>query len=442
MRSQDEAGRLLDYERRLRGSPSMDAYGHRMIAGLGDVVNYQSAALIKGSGARLRVTHVSDVSQVDQTAPLVSLLRRVAAVTREQSERVAEYVRGDFGRELRDDLEALAPAFVIVVRVVDGRDGISEGTLVLLRTRPLKAGQFDLLDHLADVWAHGIRALASRRRRRLSRSLPWPRIATFMTLFALSILPFIPAKLSITAPAEVQASAPLTVTATINGVIEAVHVDARDQVESGAPLVSFDDRDLQDAYDTALQEAIVAKSALRAAEQASFQRPAEKARLVELRTQADLAEMRAEHAKVRLARAEITAPVKGEVLIDRPSEWRGRPVQLGEKILEIAMPRQIELLVRVPVGDAIPYEIGDIVRFYRPDAPFKPVEARLTAMDFAPSLSPQGILAYRIIAKFSDEAPGVDIGAQGTAKIIGPESNLFYYIFRRPIAWVSRTLAV
>lgn len=445
MTSQLEAGRLLDYEARLRQAPSRDAYGHRLIAGLGDLVSFQTAGLLKEAGLRRQVTHVSDVSQVDQTAPLVSLIQRVASASKGQDERVCEYVREDFERDLRDDLEALAPPFVVVIRLVDDAEdmpGGAEGTLVLLRARPLKAGQIDLLAYLAGVWAHGLRALARRRGRRASGKFPWQRIASLSALAVLAIMPFIPIELSVTAPAEVEASSPVTVTAPINGVIETVHVEAREKVQAGSPLVSFDDSDLRDAFETARQEAIVAESALRAAEQASFQRPAERARLAELRTQADLASMRADQAEVRLSRAEVSAPIEGEVLIDRPSQWRGRPVQIGEKLLEIAAPGLIELVVRVPVGDAIAYEIGDPVRFYRPDAPFEPVDARLTKMDFAPSMSPEGLLTYRLVATFSEGAPPLRLGAQGTAKIIGPESNLFFYLFRRPIAWLSKTVTL
>ena len=442
MMSQDGAGRLLDYETRLRRAPSRDAYGHRLIAGLDDLVSFQSAGLVMGTGARLRVTHVSDVAQIDQTAPLVTLLRRVAAAGRDQPERVREIARHEFARELREDLEELAPAFVVTVRLADAEDTSAEGTLVLFRTRPLKAGQIDLLAHLAGVWAHGFRALARRRGAMRTGGLPWPRIATIVTAAALAVTPFIPVHLSITAPAEVTARAPLTVTAPLNGVIETVHVSARAMVQPGAPLMSFDDRELRDAYETARQEAIVAESALHSAEQASFQRPAERARLAELRTQADLASLRAEQAEARLSRAEIRAPIAGEVLVDRPGQWRGRPVRIGEKLLEIAVPGQTELVVRVPVNDAIAYEIGDLVRFYRPDTPFEPVDARLAEMDFAPSMSSQGLLTYRLVATFHEDQPSLRLGAQGAAKIIGPESTLFFYLFRRPIAWLSRTIAL
>lgn len=442
MTSKDEVASLLDYETRLRRAPSRDAYAHRLIAGLDDLVGFQSAGLVTGSGTRLRVTHLSDVARVDQTAPLVSLLKHVAAVASDRPERVQEFVHADFERGLRERLEELAPAFVVVVRLSDADDATSGGALVLLRTRPLKAGQSDLLAHLAGVWAHGLRALSRRRRVQFGGAMSWPRVATLVIGALLAGTPFIPVDLSITVPAEVVASGPVTVTAPINGVIDTVHVATRETVQPGELLVSFDDRELRDAYETARQEAIVAASALLAAEQASFQRPAERVRLAELRTQADLATMRADQAEARLARAEVEAPMAGEVLVDRPSQWRGRPVQIGEKLLEIAVPGQMELVLRVPVGDAIAYEIGDLVRFYRPDAPFEPVAAQLTEMDFAPSLSSQGLLSYRLVAAFSEDAPPLRLGAQGSAKIIGPESNLFFYLFRRPVAWLSKTLAL
>ena len=442
MTSPYEAGRLLEYETRLRRALSRDAYGHRLIAGLDELIGFQTAGLVVGNGARVQVTHVSDIAQVDQTAPLVALLRQVVAETRDQAESVREYARADFSSDVREELEEFAPAFIVVIRLADADDVAPEGTLVLLRARPLKAGQIDLLLYLTGVWAHGLRALSRRRGARRTGGLPWPRIATILTLAALAIMPFVPVELTITAPAEVAARAPITVTAPINGVIENVHVSAREQVRQGALLVSFDDRDLRDALEMARQEAIVSASALRAAEQAGFERPSERARLAELQAQADLASMRAEQAGARLARAEITAPVAGEVLIDRPNQWHGRPVNIGERILELAVPGHTELVVWVPVGDAIGYEIGDLVRFYHPDAPFEPVAAQLVEMDFAPSMSPQGVLSYRLVAEFLEAKPTLRLGAQGAAKVVGPYSNLFVYLFRRPLAWLSKTLAI
>jgi len=443
MKIEEGVGQLLDYEKRLRLASSRDEYGHRLIAGLADLVGFQTAALTSSWGAAgQRVTHVSDSSQVDQTAPLVSIIRRVAAIARNQEEQVAEYARSDFPEDLRDDLDSLAPPFVVAVKISESHDAYADGMLILLRVRPLKAAQKELLTYLSGLWVHGLRAVV-RGRRRQARVLSWTRAVTLFTAAALLATPLIPARLSVTAPAEVVAESPVVVTAPLSGVIDEIKVQPRQLVSRGDILFNFDARELRNAFDTAQQEALVARSALRAVEQASFQRTAERARLAELRTQADLAELRAEQARARLERSEVRAPLAGEALIDRPSQWSGRPVQIGEKILELAQPGKTKLLIRVPVADAIRYEIGNPVRFYMSNRPFDPVEARLSKIDFEPSLSPSGILSFELSASFPDEIQtSLRLGAQGNAKVIGPESNLFLYLFRRPIAWLSRALAL
>ena len=42
------------------------------------------------------------------------------------------------------------------------------------------------------------------------------------------------------------------------------------------------------------------------------------------------------------------------VLFDSPSEWIGKPVQTGERVMRVADPDAVEIEAWVPVGDAIP----------------------------------------------------------------------------------------
>lgn len=44
----------------------------------------------------------------------------------------------------------------------------------------------------------------------------------------------------------------------------------------------------------------------------------------------------------------------GIALFDDPTEWIGKPVTTGERIMRVAAPEDVEVEAWLPVGDAVP----------------------------------------------------------------------------------------
>ena len=58
--------------------------------------------------------------------------------------------------------------------------------------------------------------------------------------------------------------------------------------------------------------------------------------------------MREQRAKIEylqelISRMNMTAPVRGAVIIDDPVSWAGKPVNLGEKVLSLADQNDVEI---------------------------------------------------------------------------------------------------
>ena len=104
-------------------------------------------------------------------------------------------------------------------------------------------------------------------------------------------------------------------------------------------------------------------------------------------------------------------------LVEDSIDWQGRPVRIGEKILTIANPNQVEFLIFLPTKDSLLIQDS----------------AEVIRTSYKPELTPENILAYRIYASIEDEAQNPRIGLRGTAKIYGEKTSLFYYLFRVPI---------
>uniref|UniRef100_UPI003D6FA060 HlyD family efflux transporter periplasmic adaptor subunit n=1 Tax=Pantanalinema rosaneae TaxID=1620701 RepID=UPI003D6FA060 len=128
------------------------------------------------------------------------------------------------------------------------------------------------------------------------------------------------------------------------------------------------------------------------------------------------------------------APRDGVAIFDDASDWEGRPVALGERVMLLADPGDRALEIRLAVSDAIVLEPGAPVEMFLNIDPADPIPARLTRAGYRASATPEGVMAYRLRAAFEADDPRLRIGLRGTAKIYGEETRLIVYLLRRPIA--------
>ena len=156
-----------------------------------------------------------------------------------------------------------------------------------------------------------------------------------------------------------------------------------------------------------------------------------------------IGERRAEQAFLaeQLGRASVTAPRDGMVLFDSPSEWIGKPVQTGERVMRVADPDAVEIEAWVPVGDAIPLAEGAPLRLYLAADPLTAVQGRVRYMAYDAVARPDGSYAYRLRASL-DQAQGPRIGLKGTAKLQGERVPLAYWILRKPWAAIRQFVAL
>lgn len=136
-----------------------------------------------------------------------------------------------------------------------------------------------------------------------------------------------------------------------------------------------------------------------------------------------------------LNKIEIRAEKDGIAIFSDPTDWEGKPVITGEKIMQLADPKSSGVLVWLPVSDAMAIEKNARIRLFLHISPLEPLEAKLKQTSYQAVLSPRGIASYRIIGEFAGSLEKkARIGLKGTAKIYGDTVPLGYYIFRRPIA--------
>jgi multidrug efflux pump subunit AcrA (membrane-fusion protein) len=324
--------------------------------------------------------------------------------------------------------------------------------LLLARELPWMEEETGLLAEWADILRHAFAArstpqrwtLASWQRRRAHERqarLPFYRRRAWQVMGAIALLLCIPVRLSVLAPGELVPANPAAVRAPLEGVIAHFHVKPNQAVKRDDPLFDFDEAQLESRDAVAAQALYTAEAEYRQAAQQALSDVKSKGMLATL--QGRIEERRAETGYVRgqVERARVVAPGDGVVLFDDPSEWLGRPVATGERIMRIAAPGDVEVEAWLPVGDAIDLAPGAPLTLYLASAPFEPVDARLRYLAYEAQARPDGSYAYRVRAALAG-ATARRVGLKGTARLAGSWVPMAYWMLRRPLAMVRQALGL
>ena len=145
-----------------------------------------------------------------------------------------------------------------------------------------------------------------------------------------------------------------------------------------------------------------------------------------------------DYARDLLARAEVRAPRDGIAVFADAERWTGKPVQTGERLMELADPRQAELRIDLSVANAIRLAPEAEVQLFLDSDPLNRHAARLSRSAYEAQPVAGGQLAYRLDARFDSAPPR--IGLRGTAKLYGERAPILLYVLRRPLAALRQTV--
>ena len=138
----------------------------------------------------------------------------------------------------------------------------------------------------------------------------------------------------------------------------------------------------------------------------------------------------------------ITAPQGGIAIFSDSEDWRGRPVQPGERIMTVANPARIGVTVYVPPQDAVQLSVGGEVTLFLDTAPLSPLKATIVQTSYETTVMPDNSLAYVVKAALPISEGFPRIGLRGTAKVYGEKVSLGYYLLRKPIIFLRKSLGI
>ncbi len=212
-------------------------------------------------------------------------------------------------------------------------------------------------------------------------------------------------------------------------------------VSEGQVLFKYEDTTFRSEYDVAERNLDVAMAQYRRAAQGSFVEAEQKADVPLLKAEVELRETERNYAYEQLTKVEVKAEQAGLLLYSDKSDWIGKPVVVGQRIMELANPQQLEVRIDLPVEDAIVLREGASATLFLNANPFSSVPVTVSHASYHAEVLPNNTLAYRVTAQLGQGSSEFRIGWQGSAKMYGEQVLLFTYLFRRPISairpWVG-----
>ena len=385
------------------------------------------------SSEAYEVRAASSVPVVDRTVPLMQWTEQLIRDLREASTApVLRHVgETDCPAGLRPDWKEFTPGHGLWCPLKHPAGQILGG-LWLTRDQPWAGHEVMVLERISETYAYAWRAVGP------SKSLRWrwgmSRVMTGLLVSAMLIALTIPVSMSTLAPAKIVAKDPLIVSAPIDGVIAELVVPPNTTVSEGTVLFRYEDTTFRNEYQVAERNLDVAMAQYRRAAQGSFVAAEQKADVPQLKAEVELRETERNYAYERLAKVEVKAEQAGLVLYTDKSDWVGKPVVVGQRIMELANPQQLEVRIDLPVEDAIVLRQGASVALFLNADPFSSVPATVSHASYHAEVLPNNTLAYRVTAQLREGSSEFRIGWQGSAKIFGGQVTLFTYLFRRPIS--------
>ena len=400
------------------------------------LVPYQQAILLTPSTPSTQsyqVRAASSVPVVDRTVPLMQWTERLIRdlCKTSTSPDIRHVTEADGPGGLIPDWKEFTPDYGLWCPLKHP-GGQMLGGLWLTRDQPWADHEVTVLQRLSEAYAYAWRAVGPSNSRRwrwgLSRTTTWILAVATMGVLA------IPVPMSTLAPAKIVAKDPLIVNAPIDGVIADILVLPNTVVSEGQLLFKYEDTTFRSEYDIAERNLDVAMAQYRRAAQGSFVEAAQKADVPLLKAEVELRETERDYAHERLTKVEVKAEQAGLLLYTDKSDWVGKPVVVGQRIMELANPQQLEVRIDLPVEDAIVLREDASVTLFLNANPFSSVPATVSHASYHAEVLPNNTLAYRVTAQLEQGSSEFRIGWQGSAKIYGERVMLFTYLFRRPIS--------
>ncbi|MFD1217588.1 HlyD family efflux transporter periplasmic adaptor subunit [Microbulbifer celer] len=389
------------------------------------------------SGANLKLIAASNVTTIDATSSEAVRWRRQVqkhfAAAKKQ-----RLLQVQFSTAAPKDGDQKAQEAHHLILIPLGRNG-EEGCLALLRAKAFSQQEQEIVRELADSVQQALLALRGARRfslRRLCARRPLILAAVFAGIC------LIPVRQSVLAPATLAAIEPRIVSARTDGVIREINIPPNAKVQNGQLLFTLEDAEVTAEIDRVQQEIALYRERLRMTRQYNFQQAAAGHKLAQAETDLSIRNLDLSYQQTLLDKTRVKAPATGVAIYTDPSDWIGRRIYAGEKVMEIVQPHARQIQIDLPTADAIPLPKNAQTVFYAESDPLSPIRGQLRYHSLLTAEGENLPASYRLLASIQQDRAQIRINTRGHARIYGTRVPLVYYLLRRPLASARRWVGI
>lgn len=258
-------------------------------------------------------------------------------------------------------------------------------------------------------------------------------IKLLIVIFIISM--FIPVTPSVMAPAEVISEKTWSVNAPINGIIKEIYIEPNSMVKKDQLLFMFDQLDLSNNLKVIQQELKILQTDQAQARALGFDDREERAKIYRLKQDIEAKKQEIQYANEQLNLSFVKSPEKGIILYKSQDDLIGKPVKVGETIMQIADIETRVIEIWLDVNDSLQLKKDMVVYYYSNKEPFLAIEANLDYYSYEAYITPQDKIAYRLLAKVAGGNESLIVGDHGQIKIYGLKKvALGAFLFQKPIS--------
>jgi multidrug efflux pump subunit AcrA (membrane-fusion protein) len=432
----DLVAAFIELQAEARAAGSLDTLKFVIVNATRKMALFDQAFLLEPqSDSGWRITLASSVAKVDHNAPMVRTIEAWASRPRTIADPNSHGVHTVELPTLDGQKLGLADLKFGLWVPIKSRSGDIAAILLVLKQESWRPQHVMLMAPLAGAYGHAWEALAPAKSSHLKsvwHTLTAKRVS-LVSMLVLAAGAFVPVPLTALAPAEIVAATPSIVTAPIDGVVRDILVPPGTFVAAGTPLIQFVDTKLRNDFEIAGKAKSVAEARYFKAIQSALTTQKELEDIAIAQGELAVAGAELAAAEDLLSRSEVKADKSGLAIYSSASDWIGKPVQVGERIMEIGDPSNVELRVDLPVSDAVALKQGNAVSLFLDGDPLRAIDGIVTRAGYRPIQSSDQQLIYRVYASFQDRKAR-RIGLRGTARVSGDDVSVWYYLLRRPLS--------
>jgi Biotin-lipoyl like/HlyD family secretion protein len=435
---------LLEFERRIQSATSNREVAFRAVNDASQVLRFDQAVLWRRDIlSRPLVVAASGLADVSADSPYQQWLARlIQTTTPEPFDTPRVLTLEELPEAIAVDGAEWCPPHIVHCPL-RGPTGTPVGGMLFFRKEAFSEAELAAAEWAARSAGYGLWAWRSERSRArgwLKSRLSWKVVVLLLAIAALAAL--IPVRLSALAPAEITPLRPIPITSPMDGVVREIVVKPNQIVKADEVLAILDDTSLRNRLELAAKALDIARADLQRITFKSFSDDASRLELQVLNARMQEKQAEVTYLTELLDKSKLIAPQGGVAIFSSQDDWRGRPVQVGERVMLVADPSLIDVTIYLPPDDAIELEAGGKVDLLLHVDPLSPLDATIERASYEATPAPDGTLAYVVRARLVPGQGLPRIGLRGTAKIYAGQVSLGYYLLRKPLAYARRSLGI